>query len=1604
MDFQKFFKKEISNTLIMSTPYTLVPNILKMFLAGSLPFLVIGSIVVLILYIKFFHKTRIRFMTFSKLIDLPEHMGRYNSELIELFTNMYHLENNYDDLLKEVKFNDYSINNLYFFKALFNENLPETSTDSLTQNNTTYEKYENLLQILENIDNNIEVDFFKDENNDLSERTLEQKLGIILNNKFRQRFKDIHKEDLNETNAYTNNKLYDALESYVKNFNHHVHYNNYDNLLNFLDVENLISNESINENKLLNAFSEFNDVKNFEKLNDTLNIKKYDLVYKLSNIFGEEFGVSHELFIMHIKNVCGEDDLYPSGVNKFPSNTCNQAQQYSEQLAMSNKFTLSNNGDVMDMLCELHKVLSKLINDSKLNKDDLDRLMVSENIDHVHHTFENIINLSYTNNDTDQHFLPVVKSQTHKDLLINEFQDILMLINVNLYKDLISNAITFTQTFKENYSEDLVDWFKHIIQINDKLTKLDFLLNDYLKRIQEYDKKRNLCDPEIREYWRKKLIGLVQPYKDFFHFITHLIQFKHTEYDFVRDRVVYLGKFIISPKDLIQRFTIKVIEDDEIPNDPDDDKDKGLFNELLFRKEDINENGVDPAILYKKTKLDENETGGMSLEERTARFDEIMNLDEQEEKNDTAFEQQIMNDQDAKNKNAFMKKYIEEIKTIINYDKNSRVEKIDDDQLFNIDDDQHFNKLYPEKLPQFIKDVSEHETFINNNGEKLKSYTSLTFIKPSEYYDESKNVINVPIEYLGETNALRQKLQQYIFDQKIEEAVSLMKEKSPMIVAHALLLIYIYEDVFYKLDPLKFKKDTCNKLLKNLIDSDNPQSEKVEQEDITKLIDIFDYLTYTNEYYSSRIILTFNTSGRILFEIFNHPSTYNKAELLQEYYKINPDGFIDMMLRFMLLYKPLLVGVVADRLTDDQLGHLLFLLFAKSYTYIPRLYPFETSSLGYIENMFKESPWLKEKIIKYTEDDNFTYDTHYFTSNQFSDRPNGSHFDDGDNPYKWFVQKHNFLFDRERDTYPDELWMFHMVLSHVSNEADTWKNNMLTNTHSRYDDVICKIMEQNIHLGAYFCKMFGPTNSESVLTGKGKNAVRTQKNKFSVKGGAIVNHDTTSYGMKITKFGRYSVHSIVHEENITPTDRLKWYPDNIQAKYTETISNENAKYYYMTNTIHEKTEIDDATNPVNFRYYINQFNKFYYVENDIREDDPNGTVREDDTKTMEGLTMLKRKRKKKFWGSLVTKIINNANPFKAILKIFNFFKKIGEFIIELAILAIDILKKLSQLIFKPQKLIKFITEILILCVSLVVSIVGNIKLGGAKGDEIAFRVKHLVAYLGGCFVYFWFYLLLYYSPRVPFYAVFYWIQFYIDIAVYKGSISSFYYKWLDACENPPDDWYTVTGYHEGNKNASNSMIGYKSLTCPQGYKIDNFSGSMCIKKESYEPNMCPQANIYRMYHANLNPTYPLRPLPFSPSSKFANNSTQKRYAELKEYNTKKKEFYDNCSVTMKPYDNVTKNICRNLDTYQGSALKKDELESLCHDTYCGHGNYEAFCYKLNDKYKIKNNDSNKLKHYYNIAWTIVLILSLLYVSNLISNQEFKDWIKANLKQIKNKKM
>ena len=228
-----------------------------------------------------------------------------------------------------------------------------------------------------------------------------------------------------------------------------------------------------------------------------------------------------------------------------------------------------------------------------------------------------------------------------------------------------------------------------------------------------------------------------------------------------------------------------------------------------------------------------------------------------------------------------------------------------------------------------------------------------------------------------------------------------------------------------------------------------------------------------------------------------------------------------------------------------------------------------------------------------------------------------------------------------------------------------------------------------------------------------------------------------------------------------------------------------------------------------------------------------------------------------------------------------------------------------------------------------------------------------------------------------------------------GRVSSFMYKYVYACENSPSEWYLVTGYHEANKNNFiGSSFGLKFLSCPAGYKIDNFMGTTCVKKKNYEAHMCPQANIYRIYQ-NKSPIGPQRPLDFRPGVNYAQKSKYNRMKELKEYNKIKRQFYEDCSVTMKPYDNTVKQICKNVHSYNNVDLDNDKvtkLKDMCYDVYCNNGTYEPFCYRIKGTENTSNKflSNNVLTNYYNVAWTIVILISILYVYTAMHTNDYSD--------------
>lgn len=219
-----------------------------------------------------------------------------------------------------------------------------------------------------------------------------------------------------------------------------------------------------------------------------------------------------------------------------------------------------------------------------------------------------------------------------------------------------------------------------------------------------------------------------------------------------------------------------------------------------------------------------------------------------------------------------------------------------------------------------------------------------------------------------------------------------------------------------------------------------------------------------------------------------------------------------------------------------------------------------------------------------------------------------------------------------------------------------------------------------------------------------------------------------------------------------------------------------------------------------------------------------------------------------------------------------------------------------------------------------------------------------------------------------------------------GAIASFAYKYIYACENDSNDWFQTVGYHYDNKNARKFFYNVKK--CSKGYIPDD-SGLHCVRINSFEPLICPQANIYRIHKNDdtYKTLYPLLPREFD-TVKSPNYNGKTEFEKKKEeydYNDNKTIYYKTCAKKMSDYDMISENICRNFD-YENtkSKNKSDDLEKLCVDTYCTHGRYETFCGKFKTvERKINRHDTDLQdkqirKFYYSLT-----LLTLLSASSII---------------------
>ena len=298
-----------------------------------------------------------------------------------------------------------------------------------------------------------------------------------------------------------------------------------------------------------------------------------------------------------------------------------------------------------------------------------------------------------------------------------------------------------------------------------------------------------------------------------------------------------------------------------------------------------------------------------------------------------------------------------------------------------------------------------------------------------------------------------------------------------------------------------------------------------------------------------------------------------------------------------------------------------------------------------------------------------------------------------------------------------------------------------------------------------------------------------------------------------------------------------------------------------------------------------------------------------------------------------------AKLFSVIKDVFNdlfkYFKKFLSMLGDFFKLFFVILKAIIMAITDPFKLIELFARLLLLIVLLPVVILYNIPIGKLKLAELViypfillfFTVVNMVLFL------------VFSALTVVFGMGF-------DVTICRGRLYPLFYRYFIAVENSPSAWYEIGGYHGKNRN-ERILLAFRE--CGDNYIPDQHTAKLtCLRKMEGEPKFCPQANIYRVYK-NLDMKTPFKPREFIPDMQFLDMNSSGRRRQIAKYKKMKLRFYEQCDEKMHPYDDVVKNICRNVDFLEMTNTQKYQIKALCYETYCRNGRREQFCHKMTPK-------------------------------------------------------
>jgi hypothetical protein len=325
---------------------------------------------------------------------------------------------------------------------------------------------------------------------------------------------------------------------------------------------------------------------------------------------------------------------------------------------------------------------------------------------------------------------------------------------------------------------------------------------------------------------------------------------------------------------------------------------------------------------------------------------------------------------------------------------------------------------------------------------------------------------------------------------------------------------------------------------------------------------------------------------------------------------------------------------------------------------------------------------------------------------------------------------------------------------------------------------------------------------------------------------------------------------------------------------------------------------------------------------------------------------------------------------------FGIFKKLLaplKIIVKMVLAVIQLVLKLITMldvIFDPIKLIQLLVK---LTIALMMFLLAMLDILGTVSGVFGFCMYLVYAIVMTIFRF----VLMVFNALI----------FIIDnFPLWRGFFRHFLYNWIAAREEDIRNWYMLSSYEKGN---SPGRLITAMAPCSDNYKPHGF---LCKRINERLPLFSIHANIYRLKNGE-DLKGKIFPTPIIVTQKFKNFSKRNKQNFIRKENKSLQQYHENMNSTMKPYEQMTKNTCQNLEKLDEDDISLDDkaiVEQLCNARYCRDGKFEPFCVSLDN---ISGNIYKKdlIENYLQLGTYGLVIFMLLSVTILTFNIDFEDF-------------